>query len=53
MAAVALALIGSADAGVFKVPVYQSGAEGYNIYRIPTMVKAVVFSRKLRPSIAA
>lgn len=28
------------DAGVFKVPVYQSGREGYNIYRIPTMVKA-------------
>lgn len=27
-------------AGVFKVPVYQSGTEGYNIYRIPTMVKA-------------
>ncbi|BBO34636.1 exo-alpha-sialidase [Lacipirellula parvula] len=29
-----------ATAGVFKVPVYQSGTEGYNIYRIPTMVKA-------------
>ena len=30
----------TAHAGVFKVPVYQSGADGYNIYRIPTMVKA-------------
>jgi hypothetical protein len=38
--AVELALIGPAVAGVFKVPVYQSGREGYNIYRIPTIVKA-------------
>jgi sialidase-1 len=30
----------SLQAGVFKVPVYQSGAEGYRIYRIPTMVQA-------------
>lgn len=30
----------TAWAGVFKVPVYESGREGYNIYRIPTMVKA-------------
>ena len=31
---------GAARGGVFKVPVYLSGAEGYNIYRIPTIVKA-------------
>lgn len=30
----------AAQAGIFKVSVYQSGVEGYNIYRIPTMVKA-------------
>lgn len=30
----------ASHAGAFKVPVYQSGTEGYNIYRIPTMVKA-------------
>lgn len=35
-----LALDGTCNAGVFKIPVYQSGTEGYNIYRIPTMVKA-------------
>lgn len=36
----ATALVGAASGGVFKVPVYLSGAEGYNIYRIPTIVKA-------------
>jgi hypothetical protein len=40
VAAVELALISSVAAGVFKIPVYQSGSEGYNIYRIPTIVKA-------------
>jgi sialidase-1 len=36
----ATALVGAASGGVFKVPVYLSGAEGYSIYRIPTIVKA-------------
>ncbi|MBA4104978.1 MAG: hypothetical protein C0485_04395 [Pirellula sp.] len=39
-AAAAIACADASHAGVFKVPVYQSGTEGYNIYRIPTMVKA-------------
>ena len=39
-AAAWIAPFATSDAGVFKVPVYRSGAEGYNIYRIPTMVKA-------------
>ena len=30
----------SAHAGVFKRIVFESGTEGYNIYRIPTIVKA-------------
>jgi hypothetical protein len=36
----ATVLVGACHGGVFKVPVYLSGAEGYNIYRIPTIVKA-------------
>lgn len=39
-AAAWIAPFATSDAGVFKVPVYRSGTEGYNIYRIPTIVKA-------------
>ena len=31
---------GNLQAGVFKQTVFESGTEGYNIYRIPTIVKA-------------
>jgi len=31
---------GNSQAGVFKQTVFESGTEGYNIYRIPTIVRA-------------
>jgi sialidase-1 len=34
------ALVSRAHGGVFKTTVFEAGSEGYNVYRIPTMVQA-------------